>query len=43
MITDAYVAVHYGEVPETDAELEQIRACWERLKESMRTASAGMR
>jgi hypothetical protein len=42
-ITEAYVAVHYGEVPETDAELEQIRACWERLKESMRTASAGMR
>lgn len=42
MITEAYVAVHYGEVPETDAELQQIRACWEKLKESMRTASAGM-
>jgi hypothetical protein len=31
-ITAAYVAVHYGEVPETEAELAQIRACWERLK-----------
>jgi hypothetical protein len=37
VITQAYVAVHYGEVPETDAELQEIRACWERLKDSLRT------
>jgi hypothetical protein len=42
VITEAYVAVHYGEVPESDAELQQVRACWERLKESMRTASVEM-
>ncbi len=35
-ITEAYVAVHYGEVPETDAELREIRACWDCLKESLR-------
>jgi hypothetical protein len=34
-ITNAYVAVHYGEVPETDAELQEIRACWDRLKEAL--------
>ena len=38
-ITEAYVAVHYGEVPETDAELQDIRACWESLKESLRTSA----
>jgi hypothetical protein len=38
-ITEAYVAVHYGEVPETDAELHDIRASWERLQESLRTRS----
>ncbi len=35
VITEAYVAVHYGEVPETEAELQEIRACWERLKDSL--------
>jgi hypothetical protein len=35
-ITEAYVAVHYGEVPESDAELQEIRASWERLEESVR-------
>jgi hypothetical protein len=37
VITKAYVAAHYGEVPETEAELQEIRACWERLKDSLRT------
>jgi hypothetical protein len=36
-ITEAYVAVHYGEVPETDAEIQEIRACWERLKAHVRS------
>ncbi len=31
-ITEAYVAVHYGEAPTTRAELEVIRACWQRLR-----------
>lgn len=33
-ITEAYVAVHYGEVPETSDELKRIQACWERIKAS---------
>jgi hypothetical protein len=34
-ITEAYVAVHYGEVPESEAELDRIRASWERLRGSV--------
>ena len=30
-ITEAFVRVRYGEVPETEEELEQIRAAWRRL------------
>ncbi len=41
-ITEAYVAVHYGEVPETEAELQEIRACWHRLKESLRSRSTDL-
>lgn len=33
-ITDAYVAVRYGEVPEHDEELSAVRAAWERLHDS---------
>jgi hypothetical protein len=36
-ITRAYVAAHYGEVPDTEAGLQEIRACWERLKASVQT------
>ena len=33
-ITEAYVAVHYGEVPERPEDLEIIRAAWERIHET---------
>ena len=33
-ITDAYVAVHYGEVPTTREEMAELRAAFERLKAS---------
>jgi hypothetical protein len=33
-ITRAYVRVRYGELPETSAELEEIRAAWRRLEVS---------
>ncbi len=32
LITQAYVRVRYGEVPETEAELEEIKAAWKRLE-----------
>ncbi|MCA9872708.1 MAG: DUF4129 domain-containing protein [Anaerolineales bacterium] len=32
LITQAYVKVRYGELPETRAELEQIQAAWKRLE-----------
>ncbi len=31
MITEAYVRSHYGELPETEEELQKIRSCWERI------------
>ncbi|NLX10276.1 MAG: DUF4129 domain-containing protein [Chloroflexi bacterium] len=33
-ITEAYVAVRYGDVPESRAELDQVRAAWDRLDSS---------
>jgi len=32
LITQAYVKIRYGELPETQAELEQIQAAWKRLE-----------
>lgn len=32
LITRAYVRVRYGELPETQAELDEIRAAWQRLQ-----------
>lgn len=32
LVTEAYVKVRYGELPETQAELEAIRAAWKRLE-----------
>jgi len=32
LITEAYVQTHYGEVPETEAELEAIRSAWLKLR-----------
>jgi hypothetical protein len=32
-ITEAYVDVHYGEVPESLRDLQHIRECWEQIQE----------
>lgn len=32
VITEAYVNAHYGQVPDTHAELQHIRDCWERVR-----------
>jgi hypothetical protein len=32
-ITDAYVAVHYGEMPERSEELEAVRAAWQQIRQ----------
>lgn len=32
LITEAFIRVRYGEVPETDEELESLRAAWRRLE-----------
>jgi len=32
-ITEAYVKVHYGEVPESFRDLQSIRECWEQIRE----------
>jgi hypothetical protein len=34
LITEAYVRVRYGEVPETEEELQAIKQAWRRLEES---------
>jgi hypothetical protein len=34
LITQAYVRVRYGELPETEAELEELRQAWRRLEET---------
>jgi hypothetical protein len=33
-ITEAYVAVRYGEVPETETELQTVRDAWEHIQSS---------
>jgi hypothetical protein len=33
LITEAYNRVRYGEIPETEAELNQIKAAWKRLEQ----------
>jgi len=38
-ITKAYVAVHYGEVPERPEGLTAIRAAWERIRETVAAGS----
>ena len=32
LITDAYIAAHYGQVPDTDAALQEIKQAWERVR-----------
>jgi hypothetical protein len=34
LITEAYIRVRYGEIPETEQELEAIRDAWQRLEEA---------
>jgi hypothetical protein len=34
LITQAYVRIRYGELPESEAEIKKIRAAWQRLEES---------
>ncbi len=34
LITEAFIRVRYGEVPETDEELDVIRSAWQRLQET---------
>ena len=31
-ITEAYVAAHYGQVPDTPEELQRLRECWQRIR-----------
>jgi hypothetical protein len=31
-ITEAYVAAHYGQVPDTREELQRLRECWQRIR-----------
>jgi len=38
-ITDAYIAAHYGEAPDTDAALNIIRNAWERVRAAPRQTS----
>ncbi len=40
LITDAYVAAHYGQAPDTNEELVLIRAAWERVRAVPHTQSA---
>ena len=36
MITNAYIRAHYGELPETERELETIRMAWKRIQSLVR-------
>ena len=38
-ITEAYVAVHYGEAPEHPQELEKVQAAWERIRSAVNQPS----
>jgi hypothetical protein len=31
-ITEAYVAAHYGQVPDSREALDHLRACWQRIR-----------
>ncbi len=36
LITDAYVAAHYGQAPDSPEALEQLKAAWERMRSAQR-------
>jgi len=40
-ITEAYVRSHYGELPDTEEELQKIRSCWERILDWQRASEEG--
>ncbi len=40
LITTAYVKVRYGEIPETQAEIDEIRQAWQHLKQAQSVASS---
>ncbi|MBK7177431.1 MAG: DUF4129 domain-containing protein [Chloroflexi bacterium] len=40
LITQAYVNIRYGELPETQEELSQIQAAWKRLEATRPAAAA---
>jgi hypothetical protein len=42
-ITDAYVRSHYGEVPDSESEIQKIRSQWERIQESEETGQENAR
>ena len=37
MITNAYIRAHYGELPETEQELETIQMAWKRIQSLVRS------
>ena len=39
LITDAYIKIRYGEYPETDAEVDQIRLAWDQLEQAQRIST----
>ena len=39
IITEAYVNAHYGQVPDSQEELQRIRDCWERIRSTGRARS----
>jgi len=39
IITEAYVNAHYGQVPDSQEELQRIRDCWERMRSTGVTRS----
>ncbi len=41
-VTEAYVAVHYGEAPERPEELQAVRAAWERISSSVGARSGSI-
>jgi hypothetical protein len=42
LITEAYTRVHYGEMPETQQELEQIQSAWAKIQETEPDKLAGL-
>jgi hypothetical protein len=37
LITSAYIRVRYGEVPETESELDEIKDAWQHLRQTIVT------